>query len=132
MNKVDLYLFNVFPRIDFTLDLYSPSNSIRSIFPYEWNNDRSWIVFAVIVHTKYVQGRIAGDAVFRKSQLTAEVLAAYNDPFLTSDDDEDEWEANELTVYCTEQHVIHVFGQGLTNCIVQRNCTHLCLVVALT
>ena len=52
-----------------------------------------------------MQSRIAADAVFRISQLTAEVLAAPDDvdddSFLTSDDDEDELEANELAVYGT-------------------------------
>ena len=37
---------------------------------------------------------------------------------LTSDDNEDELEAHELAVYCTERHVIHVFGQGLSNCMI--------------
>ena len=51
-----------------------------------------------------MQSRIAADAAFHDSQLTAEVLVTPNndgdDPFLTSDDDEDKLEANELAVYC--------------------------------
>ena len=91
--------------------------------------------FLQLAHAQYAQSRIAGDAAFRKSQLTAEVLAAPDDddddPFSISDDDEDELEANELTVYCTERHVIHVFGQGLSNCIAQCNCTRPRLVFTL-
>ena len=52
-----------------------------------------------------MQSRSAADAAFHISQVTAEFLAAPDDddnnPFLTSGDDEDELEANELAVYCT-------------------------------
>ena len=69
-----------------------------------------------------MQSWIAADAVFCTSQLTTEVLATPdnddNDLFLTSDDDEDELEANELTIYSTYKgHMVHVCGQGLSNCI---------------
>ena len=51
-----------------------------------------------------MQSRSAPDAVSRISQLTAEVLAAPDDddnnPFLTSANNEDELEANELAVFC--------------------------------
>ena len=52
-----------------------------------------------------------------------------DNPFLASDDDEDEFEENEVTVYCTERHVSDVFGQGLSNCIAQRKCTRPRLVI---
>ena len=45
----------VFPQIDFALELYLLSNSICSIFPYKWNNDRPWIVFAVSVCAVYAK-----------------------------------------------------------------------------
>ena len=43
-----------------------------------------------------MQSRIAADAVFRISQLTADDDDDYH--FLISDDDEDELEGNELSV----------------------------------
>ena len=60
--------------------------------------------------------------MFRISQLTAEVLPAadddVNDFFLTSEDDKDELEVNELAL-CSmfKQHVVHLCEQGLLNCI---------------
>ena len=51
---------------------------------------------------QYTQNWSAPDAVFCISQLTAGVLAAPDNdddnPFLTSDNDEDELEVNELAV----------------------------------
>ena len=51
---------------------------------------------------------IAADAASRISLLSAETLAAPDDdddnPFLTLDEDEDELEANELTVEDTQGH----------------------------
>ena len=65
----------VFPQIDLALEMYSPSNSIRSILPYKWNNDRPQIV-SQLVHAQYMQSRHAPHAALCISKLTAEVLAA--------------------------------------------------------
>ena len=48
-------IITVFPWIHFPLELYSPSNSICSILPYEWNNDRPRIVFAVSACAVYAK-----------------------------------------------------------------------------
>ena len=47
-----------------------------------------------LAQAQYANSQIAADTAFRDSQLTAEVLATYDDddddPYLTSDDDEHE------------------------------------------
>ena len=97
--------------MDFTFELYSPSNNIRSILPYNRNNNRPRIVFAVTAWAQYgtenfsihclKQNGIAADEASHISMLSAETLAAPdnndNNPFSTSDD-KDDLEANELTV----------------------------------
>ena len=47
--------FTVFPRIDFSLELYWPSNRICSILPYKSNNDRLRIVFTVSACAVYTK-----------------------------------------------------------------------------
>ena len=75
------------------------------MLPYERTNDRPRIVFVVSACAVYASG-IAADAASRISQLTAEMLVALDDdddnPFLTSDNDKDELETNELTVKDTD------------------------------
>ena len=87
----------------FALGLYSPLNSIRSILTSEIMIALEQ--FSHLAQAQYTRSRSGPDAAFCISQLTAEVLVApdddYDDPFLTSDDDENELEANELAVFGT-------------------------------
>ena len=61
--------------------------------------------FLQLGQAQYANSQIAADTAFRDSQLTAEVLATYDDddddPYLTSDDDEHELQAKEFAVYCS-------------------------------
>ena len=149
-----LKFYTLFPRLNFVLELYSPT-SICSILTYEWSNDRPRI-FAVNACVLYgsenssihclKQSGNSAHSTSRISQLSAEMLAVSddeNDPFLLSEDDENEqgdyrryadWlhlAAHFLaqTSYCAyiAKTCLHVCGRGLSSCIVQINCTRLVL-----